>query len=56
VESWAEHLRQHKRVSNTDADLQQEVMRFHVGPDRPVVRHLLTVEKHRRHAGKKATH
>lgn len=54
VESWAEHLRQHKRVSNADADLQQEVMRFHMGPDRPVVRHLLTVEKHRRHAGKKA--
>jgi MFS family permease len=56
VESWAEHLRQHKRVSNADADLQQEVIRFHVGPDRPLVRHLLTVEKRRRHAGKKAGH
>jgi MFS family permease len=56
VESWAEHLRQHKRVSNADADLQQEVIRFHVGPDRPLVRHFLTVEKHRRPAGKKAGH
>lgn len=56
VESWAEHLRQHKRVSNADADLQQEVIRFHVGPDRPVVRHLLTVEKRRHHTGKKARH
>ncbi|GGD26364.1 MFS transporter [Aureimonas glaciei] len=41
VESWAEHLRQHKRVSKADADLQETVTRFHNGPERPVVRHLL---------------
>lgn len=41
VESWAEHLRQHKRVSKADADIQQEVLRFHQGPGRPVVRHFL---------------
>lgn len=41
VESWAEHLRQHKRVSHSDADLQSKVVRYHVGPDKPQVRHLL---------------
>jgi len=43
VESWAEHLRQHRRVSRSDADVQEEVLRFHTGAQRPVVRHLLTV-------------
>ncbi|OVZ58296.1 hypothetical protein CDO44_15055 [Pigmentiphaga sp. NML080357] len=43
VESWAEHLRQHRRVSKADADVQEEVLRFHQGPQRPVVRHLLAV-------------
>lgn len=43
VESWAEHLRQHRRVSKAAADIQEEVLRFHRGTDRPVVRHLLTV-------------
>jgi hypothetical protein len=44
VESWAEHLRQHQRVSQADADVQDAVRRFHVGPEPPVVRHFLTVE------------
>jgi hypothetical protein len=44
VESWAEHLRQHRRVSKADADLQSEVRRFHVGEQGPVVRHFLHVE------------
>jgi MFS family permease len=43
VESWAEHLRQHKRVSNADAVLQQAVVGFHAGPKEPVVRHLLAL-------------
>ncbi|ARU04438.1 MFS transporter [Comamonas serinivorans] len=44
VESWAEHLRQHHRVSKADADLQAEVLR-HLRPgERPVVRHFLTVD------------
>lgn len=29
VESWAEHLRQHRRISKADADLQAEVRKFH---------------------------
>lgn len=44
VESWAEHLRQHKRVSKADADLQAEAMRFHIGPEQPVVHHFLSLD------------
>lgn len=45
VESWAEHLRQHKRVSNADADLQGTVLAHHSGPEKPVVRHFLTIKR-----------
>jgi MFS family permease len=45
VESWAEHLRQHKRVSNADADLQGKVLAYHNGPEKPVVRHFLTINR-----------
>ncbi|MNC49359.1 hypothetical protein D3C75_985330 [compost metagenome] len=45
VESWAEHLRQHRRVSRADADIQQEVLRFHIGERPPLVRHLLAVDQ-----------
>jgi len=41
VESWGEHLRQHKRVSKADADIQQDVLRFHLGEQLPLVRHFL---------------
>ena len=44
VESWAEHLRQHQRVSHADADLQNEALRFHVGPGQPVVDHFLALD------------
>lgn len=44
VESWAEHLRQHQRVSKADADLQAQALRFHVGPGRPVVHHFLAMD------------
>lgn len=43
VESWAEHLRQHRRVSQADADIQAEIARVHIGPDAPIVRHLLAL-------------
>jgi MFS family permease len=43
VESWAEHLRQHRRVSKAAADLQEEVLRFHRGEQAPVVRHFLAI-------------
>ncbi|MGQ8773838.1 MFS transporter [Serratia sp. NA_112.1] len=44
VESWAEHLRQHQRVSHADADLQQEALQFHIGPEKPLVHHFLSLE------------
>ena len=44
VESWAEHLRQHQRVSRADADLQAQALRFHTGPDKPVVHHFLALD------------
>jgi MFS family permease len=43
VESWAEHLRQHRRVSRADADVQAEARQYHLGPEAPVVRHFLTL-------------
>ena len=43
---WAEHLRQHQRVSHADADLQQEALRFHIGPEKPVVHHFLSLDRH----------
>ncbi|AHF86804.1 hypothetical protein RLEG3_27940 [Rhizobium leguminosarum bv. trifolii WSM1689] len=45
VESWAKHLRQHKRVSQADADLQAKVLAYHSGPDRPVIRHFLAINR-----------
>ncbi|CAN7775007.1 MFS transporter [Variovorax sp. LjRoot290] len=43
VESWAEHMRQHRRVSHADADLQAEAIRFHIGPGKPEVHHFLAL-------------
>jgi MFS family permease len=45
VESWAEHLRQHRRVSKADADLQAEARKFHAGDGAPKVTHYLAVER-----------
>ncbi|MGO7211704.1 MFS transporter [Rhizobium ruizarguesonis] len=45
VESWAEHLRQHRRVSNADADLQGQLLAYHTGTEKPVVRHFLTINR-----------
>lgn len=44
VESWAEHLRQHRRIAAADADIQRALRRFHAGPADPAVRHLLAVD------------
>lgn len=44
VESWAEHLRQHHRVSKADADVQEQVRSFHKGMEDPVVQHFLTID------------
>lgn len=41
VMSWLDHLRQHRRLTNADASLQDTVRGFHVGAGPPQVRHLL---------------
>ncbi|MFL6335664.1 MAG: MFS transporter [Pyrinomonadaceae bacterium] len=41
VESWAEHMRQHARVTNEDRTIQAQARAFHVGDTPPVVTHLL---------------
>lgn len=45
VESWAEHLRQHGRVSQADADIQREALAFHRSEAPPKVGHYLAVGK-----------
>lgn len=47
VESWAEHLRQHHRVSKADADLQQRVQQYHQGPVSPLVSHFIALSTRR---------
>ena len=41
--SWAEHLRQHQRVSRAEAGAQAAALQFHQGPERPAVHHYLTM-------------
>jgi MFS family permease len=40
VETWAEHLRQHERVSAADRELEERVRAFHLGEHAPA-RHLI---------------
>ena len=48
VESWAEHLRQHARVTNEDRAVQERVRSFHLGDSPPVVTHLIAEDTSRR--------
>lgn len=41
VESWAEHMRQHARVTNEDRAVQNRARSFHVSDTPPVVTHLV---------------
>ncbi|MEM8562027.1 MAG: MFS transporter [Pseudomonadota bacterium] len=41
VSSWAEHLRQHDRVTQSDRKLQEQVRLYHHGDKPPVVEHWL---------------
>jgi hypothetical protein len=41
VESWLEHLRQQRRGTVADQALLERIRSFHVGPEPPVVSHLL---------------
>jgi MFS family permease len=51
VESWAEHMRQHRRVSKADADVQAQVRRFHIGVNAPKVQHFLALRPDRAPTG-----
>ncbi|MCW5890706.1 MAG: MFS transporter [bacterium] len=41
VDSWAEHLRQHARMTVSDRALREVVRGFHEAPEPPIVTHLL---------------
>ncbi len=41
VESWAEHLRQHERVTVADRDAEEHARTFHIGDASPVVSHYI---------------
>jgi len=44
LETWAEHLRQHERVSAADRVVEDRVLEFHLDGARPVGRHLLAAD------------
>jgi hypothetical protein len=41
VETWAEHMRQHYRLTVSDSETERYVRSFHVGAEPPVVSHLI---------------
>jgi len=41
TESWAEHLRQHERVTAEDREAEQRVQAFHLGPQPTRITHLI---------------
>jgi Transmembrane secretion effector len=41
VESWAEHLRQHERVTAADRAVEERARAFHTGDGPPIVSHLI---------------
>lgn len=47
VESWAEHMRQHARVTNEDRVVQERVRAFHIGDTPPLVTHLIAAKSPR---------
>jgi MFS family permease len=48
AESWLEHMRQHERVTKSDAALQARVYAYHKGPKPPIVKHYVAPEPARR--------
>ena len=41
TESWAEHLRQHERVTAEDREVEKRAQAFHLGPEPPRITHLI---------------
>ncbi|HKS27678.1 MAG TPA: MFS transporter [Pyrinomonadaceae bacterium] len=52
VESWAEHMRQHARVTREDRVAQDHARSFHVGESAPVVTHLIAQDFSKNRAGR----
>ena len=48
VETWGEHVRQHYRGTSSDSAAWQRVCSFHLGPERPIVSHLVAPAAHSR--------
>jgi MFS family permease len=44
VENWAEHLRQHERITVADREVEDQAKRFHRGPNPPTTTHWLAAE------------
>jgi hypothetical protein len=49
VESWAEHLRQHERVTAADRAVEERAWAFHRGESPPVVSHLIAARARPEH-------
>jgi MFS family permease len=47
VESWLEHLRQHERFTENDMAIATRVNRFHSGPGKPRVEHMIAPDQPR---------
>ena len=45
VESWAEHLRQHERVTVSDREMEELAQAFHQGPAPPKITHLIAAQE-----------
>jgi MFS family permease len=41
VETWAEHLRQHARATESDRDIEKRVRTFHISVGEPAITHLI---------------
>ena len=41
VETWVEHLRQHVRATESDREIEERILAFHIGGAQPAVTHLI---------------
>ena len=41
TESWAEHLRQHERITSEEREAERRAQAFHIGPRPPRITHLI---------------
>ena len=48
VESWAEHLRQHQRMTVGDSEISERVRAFHAGREPPRVSHMIAADPQQR--------